>query len=83
VITHDLASGCDWLALAAAFVGIVCLQPDHRSPDFVLKVVAAIESAIRDTHPPFVLVLSVGRKSSAFDSEPRRPGKATGDHGSA
>jgi predicted nuclease of predicted toxin-antitoxin system len=56
VITHDLAFGRDSLARAAAFVGIVYLRPGHRSPDFVLNVLAAIESAIRDAQPPFVLV---------------------------
>lgn len=56
VITHDLAFGRDSLALAAAFVGIVYLRPGHRSTDFVLDVLAAIESAIRDAQRPFVLV---------------------------
>ncbi len=56
VITHDLAFGRDSLALAAAFVGIVYLRPGHRSSDFVLNVLAAIEGAIREAEPPFVLV---------------------------
>lgn len=55
VVTHDLAFGRDALARGTGFIGIIYMRPGHVSADFVLELFDAVEGAVRDATPPFVL----------------------------
>jgi predicted nuclease of predicted toxin-antitoxin system len=56
VLTHDADFGALAIRDGEPFTGLVYLRPGHRSPAFVLEMLAAIETAPLEVTAGFILV---------------------------
>lgn len=56
VLTHDADFGTLAVRDREPFTGIIYVRPGHISAEFVLRILASIESSPAEMTPPFILV---------------------------